>query len=214
VKNLYWLVQGDACKILPKLKDQSIDLIITDPPYTKEGICLYEPLAREGKRLLKNGRYLFAYCGAQFLPDVLELMTPHLDWFWLYEILHRGGNPRVWYKKLMIRSKPVLAFTNGKPYRTEWMCNVHESERKDKRYHKWGQHEGFVKKIIELLTDEGDTVLDPFLGGGTTMKVCQDLSRSCIGIEIDPKYCMIVKERCFGRQFLDHEVEYKFEVDE
>ena len=210
MKNFYWLIQGDAFKVLPELEDQSIDLIITDPPYNKEAVCLYGLIAREGKRLLRDGRYLFAYCGAEFLPDILELMTPYLDWFWLFEILHRGGNPRVWYRKLMIGSKPVLVFTKGKPHITKWMCNVHESERKDKRFHKWGQSEGFVKKIIELLTKEGDVILDPFLGGGTTMKACQDLGRSCIGAEINSEHCEIVKKRCFGRKFLDREVEYHF----
>lgn len=211
-RNFYWLIQGDARKVLPKLRDASIDLIITDPPYTKDGICLYEPLAREGKRLLKNGRYLFAYCGAQFLPKALQLMTPHLDWFWLFEIKHSQGKPRMWSKKIMVGSKPVLAFTKGKPYRLKWMCSLHSGEKMDKRYHKWGQHEGFIKKIVELLTNEGDVVLDPFLGGGTTMKVCQDLRRNCIGIEINPEHCEIVKKRCFSRTFLDREVEYKFEV--
>jgi len=72
--------------------------------------------------------------------------------------------------------------------------------------------ESLIGQLIKAFSFRGDVVLDPFLGSGTTMKVCQDLGRSCIGIEINPRYCQIVKERCFGRTFLDREVEYRFEV--
>jgi len=38
--------------------------------------------------------------------------------------------------------------------------------------------------------------------------VCQDLRRSCMGIELNEEYCKQVKRRCWGRQFLDRPVEY------
>ena len=54
-------------------------------------------------------------------------------------------------------------------------------------------------KLIEMLvlsaTREGDTVLDPFLGSGTTALVCQNLNRNFAGIEIEPKYIEIAKNR-------------------
>jgi len=50
--------------------------------------------------------------------------------------------------------------------------------------------------LIKTYTDEGDVVLDNCIGSGTTMVACQNLKRSCIGIEISQEYCDIVKERC------------------
>ncbi len=52
-----------------------------------------------------------------------------------------------------------------------------------------------IKKLIITSSNEGETVLDPFLGSGTTMKACLELKRNCIGIEIDPNYVDIVKKR-------------------
>ena len=57
----------------------------------------------------------------------------------------------------------------------------------------------FPQKLPELCikagTKEGDTVLDPFMGSGTTAYVAQRLSRKWIGIELNPEYVKIIKER-------------------
>lgn len=57
------------------------------------------------------------------------------------------------------------------------------------------------QKIIELFikywSNEGDIILDPFAGTGTTLKVAKELKRSCIGIEINPEYVEMCKKRIF-----------------
>lgn len=67
-----------------------------------------------------------------------------------------------------------------------------------------------IKRIVLTSTNKGDVVLDPFLGSGTTMKVCQDTGRSCIGIELNEGYIEKIKKRCWNRIFLDREVKYEF----
>ena len=52
-----------------------------------------------------------------------------------------------------------------------------------------------IERILKMSSDQGDTVLDPFLGSGTTMKVAKNLNRNSIGIEIDPKFENTVKKR-------------------
>lgn len=49
--------------------------------------------------------------------------------------------------------------------------------------------------LIELFTIEGQVVLDPFLGSGTTALAAIQTNRSCIGIEINPEYIEIAKKR-------------------
>lgn len=51
------------------------------------------------------------------------------------------------------------------------------------------------RRCIKLFTFVGDTVLDPFLGSGTTLIACAKTKRKGIGIEIDKKYCKLAKER-------------------
>jgi site-specific DNA-methyltransferase (adenine-specific) len=49
--------------------------------------------------------------------------------------------------------------------------------------------------FIKLFTKEGDVVLDPFAGSGTTLVVAQEMNRSSIGIEIIPEYCKLIEEQ-------------------
>jgi site-specific DNA-methyltransferase (adenine-specific) len=65
-------------------------------------------------------------------------------------------------------------------------------------------------RCIKLYSYIGDTVLDPFLGSGTTMKVSRLLNRNCIGFELNPKYVQMAKSRVnFGSTLEDVEFEYK-----
>jgi tRNA G10 N-methylase Trm11 len=94
----------DARQGMAKLRDNSVNMIFTDPPYISECIGLYEDLAREAKRVLKPGGYCFAYCGAQFLPQIMQYMGTYLDWFWLFEIKHNHGWPRMFNKKSWLKN--------------------------------------------------------------------------------------------------------------
>ncbi len=55
--------------------------------------------------------------------------------------------------------------------------------------------EGLIERMILGSSDEGCTVLDPFLGSGTTLRVCQQLNRNGIGIEINPDYVKMSQNR-------------------
>ncbi len=51
------------------------------------------------------------------------------------------------------------------------------------------------RRCIKLFSYVGDTILDPFLGSGTTLVACLQTGRRGIGIDVDPKYCEIAKQR-------------------
>ncbi len=61
-------------------------------------------------------------------------------------------------------------------------------------WHPTQRHEGLVERCIKLSTQEGDHVLDPFGGTGTTLRVCEAINRRCSLIEIDPFYCTKIRE--------------------
>lgn len=49
--------------------------------------------------------------------------------------------------------------------------------------------------LIKLVTKEGQVILDPFLGTGTTMIAANNVNRICVGIEKEKEYCKIAKRR-------------------
>ena len=56
--------------------------------------------------------------------------------------------------------------------------------------------------FIKLFTDEGDFVLDPFAGSGTTLEVAKNLRRNAIGVEILSEYCELAREKIEDRQLV------------
>lgn len=56
-------------------------------------------------------------------------------------------------------------------------------------WHPTQLHEDLVERALRLVTQEGDTVLDPFGGTGTTLRVCNKINRDCTLIELDDLYC-------------------------
>lgn len=72
--------------------------------------------------------------------------------------------------------------------------HVHYSNP-ERENHPTQKPEGLIERIILASSDENDMVLDPFLGSGTTARVCQQLNRNCIGIELNPAFVEMAKDR-------------------
>jgi len=52
-----------------------------------------------------------------------------------------------------------------------------------------------MERMVLASSDKGDLVVDPFSGSGTTLRVCQQLDRKAIGIEINPDYVTMAQNR-------------------
>ncbi|MBR2207312.1 MAG: site-specific DNA-methyltransferase [Synergistaceae bacterium] len=66
---------------------------------------------------------------------------------------------------------------------------------KNRKKHPTQKPEALFERIILASSNEGDTVLDPFVGSGTTLRVCQQTKRNAIGIDINPDYIEMARER-------------------
>ena len=190
------LIQGDCLEILPTLKTGSVDVVVTDPPYRKEYLPVFGTMAEQSKRLLIIGGSLVTLCGHYQVPDVLDLMRPFLRFWWIGGMRHTTLKrfPGKW---VYITWKPALWFVNQRRKKGDTECPIDLllGGGKDKRFHEWGQNVYWFAHWIERLSQPGDTILDPFMGGGTTGVACVKTGRNFIGIEIDPDHFAIAEKR-------------------
>ena len=71
--------------------------------------------------------------------------------------------------------------------------HVHYSNP-NRQVHPTQKPEGLIERMVLASSKEGDLVLDPFSGSGTTLRVCQQLNRKCIGLELNAEYVKMTKK--------------------
>ena len=176
---------------------ESVDWIITDPPYKKEFLPVYLKLADFAERVLKPGGSLLAMIGHSYLPEILSALNNTLTYHWTLAYLTPGGKAvQCWDRKVITFWKPLLWFVKG-AYTGDWIGDVCRSDvnDNDKDHHQWGQSESGMTDIIKRLTLPGQLICDPFCGGGTTGVVAVKMNRRFIGIDIDAESIQTTKNR-------------------
>lgn len=178
------VICGDCLEVMKDFPDKSIDLVLTDPPY---------PDYHKEKYQYKKG-----------LLDKLKRFKCKQLIFWSakekfplnYTAIH------IWNKKCGVGSmyERIFERNGGKDYRvySYYLINSEVAANYTGDIF-WGHSSQKPIKLIEKLilenSKEGDLILDPFLGSGTTAVACKQLKRNYIGIEISPEYCKIAEER-------------------
>ena len=175
------------------------DVIITDPPYPEEYIGLYQALAVLADFALRPGGSCVTMAGQSFLPEVIDAMSigNEISYNWTGAYLTPGGQAvQIFPRKVNCFWKPLLWYVKGE-YQGPWVGDVCRSavNNNDKRFHHWGQSESGMVEVIEKYSQPGDTILDPFLGGGTTAVVALALGRKVIGLDIDQSAIDTAKAR-------------------
>lgn len=248
------LVCADVIDGLKTLEDESIDLIVTSPPYgvgmeyekdisQKEYSKLVMNSCEEFKRVLKqDGRIC---CNVPFSMNY-ENSTSFVMHKWMTAILEAGLNVRdiiVWNQS---NSGNQTSWGSWKSCSSPWIrhqceCIVvgfkNQWKKIDKgesdmtsdeflkyvvdmwtmpcarsKWHPAVFPEELPHRCIKLFSYVGDTVLDPFCGTATVLKVARNLSRNAIGIERKTKYCNKIRNsNAFNQRTLDNTVDYVYE---
>lgn len=131
--------------------------------------------------------------------------TEHLIW------ASKNGKKERWKFNYEWTKKNIHDSINpkGKQTRNLWSIPLTPKKEKWAGVHKTQKPIELLRRIILSCTDEGDTVLDPFVGSGTTSVVAKMYNRNSIGIEKDKKNLPIIKKRMNQKKLEDEsEVEY------
>ena len=176
---------GDFRDLSRKINDESIDIIITDPPYPYEFINLWSDLAEIASRILKPSGFLIAYTGKLHLPEVINRMAEYLEYYWLMSY-KMTQFPTVHPRRVNVTSRPILVYQKS-PIKAqdEYFFDGLDSKKPEKDDHDWQQSNDPFEYIIKKFTKPNDLIYEPFLGSGTTAVCAKKLKRRCIGHEID-----------------------------
>lgn len=182
---------GDFREVLADLSD--VDAIITDPPYPAEFLPLLGDLAAWADKVLTPDGVLAVLMGQTHLPEVYRLLGSGRPYRWTACYLTPGGGYASMARRLQSNWKPLLIYGGGPRF-----ADVIRSEGSDaaaKSMHHWGQDYGAFHTIVERLTSRGQTVVDPFMGSGTTLLAAYALGRHAIGCDIDAAHVATARER-------------------
>jgi DNA modification methylase len=177
----------------------SVDAVITDPPYGKK------PVGHFGQ---KNA---IRFDAKDFVWDT----KPDRNTF--QEMFRVSGNQIIWGANYFLEYLPStnciliwdkkngnnpyadveIAWTNftsgARIFRQFWLgSHIHRIERIE---HPTQKSKALMEWCVLNYTNEGDTILDPFMGSGTTGVACAKLGRNFIGYEINPDYFKIAEKR-------------------
>lgn len=219
------LKQGDCLELMRDIPDNSIDLVVTDCPYKiVKGGCTNKAVKLKGAknenlkngsvfseniikfedwlpiiyRVLKTGTHCYIMINDRNLKDLI--VEAEKSGFKLLNILvwkKTTHTPNRYYLKncefiVFLRKGKAKNINNMGTFSIIEVPNV-----KDKK-HPSEKPVELMKILISNSSNEGDIVLDPFMGSGTTGVACQQLNRNFIGIEIDKNYFNIAKKRIEG----------------
>jgi site-specific DNA-methyltransferase (adenine-specific) len=202
------IYHGDCREILPQLP--MVDLVLTDPPYEvhagKGGGCF-----GDRDHLIKTGGFTNNGVDFSFLDSVA-------NWFCfcsrlqLRELLGRAENCERFNLLIWCKPNPVPTCNNKYLPDVEFIVHGFSSGRlfgnmevkSNFMVYPCGNKESahpnekpllLLHKLVHLGTKEGETILDPFAGSGTTGRAAKNLGRKCILIEREERYCKIAAKR-------------------
>ena len=186
----------DCIKGLKKIPSESIDAIITDPPYGinkskiigDEDFWTISRMLPEAYRVLKKDSFFICFCSIAKIPELLKLSPFNYRWMCIMFTNNTMARGSMGFSAFV----PALIFMKGNAKikkQIRDVCEISTSSKQVKAfYHPYQKHEKFLKDLILTSTKEGDIILDPFIGGGSVAVECIKLKRNYIGFEIDTKY--------------------------
>lgn len=199
------LILGDCLEVMPLLG--KVDAVVTDPPYGIGFPYNSHKDTAENLDVLIAGIVPAARSAAKrviITPGNTNVFKyPPADWIgaWTWDTTTARG---FWgwsqWQPILLYGEDVWPGTNSKggPLKSD---RIHFSGGEGKISHAEGMGHtcpkplSFMERMVRRFSLEGETILDPFMGSGTTLVACQRLGRGGIGIELDPDYFEIACKR-------------------
>jgi len=170
---------------------KEVDVVITDPPFPN-GRDLFNDTVLDGYFILYYCSKITKKYIVFFWSQINIPKAPH-GWYEIARnIWHKpNGQSATWYENVIVWAKEDRTTTNK-----VWRIPIINYQSLPE----WEEHPTqkpikLMRKIVQQYSKEGELVLDPFSGSGSTLVACKQLNRQYMGFEIEKKYYEITKKR-------------------
>ena len=190
---------GDCLEVMKSMPDKSVDAIITDPPYGNN--LKYSSYLDTRENLEKIVPIFMDEClriaqRVVVTPGVANIyLYPKYTWILSWVNMAGVGSSSwgfsCWQPILVYGKDPFLQNRKGRRPDTYQQ----KGNEVAKVNHPCPKPTNVMRWIVERTTMVNETILDPFMGSGTTGVACVQTGRNFIGIEIDPEYFAIAERR-------------------
>jgi len=171
------------------------------------------PVLKELRRVLKPNGQIYVFCATRQIPIYMKFFEENCYFRNLLVWSKTNPAPRLSKTNFLFANEYIVYAINDKVKMPEVTFNfskqnemknifitssLQSKERlkvNNKAVHPTQKPLSILKKLIEVSSNEGDVVLDPFMGVGSTAVACKELGRKWIGCELDEKYCQEAKKR-------------------
>lgn len=177
-----------------------------------------KPVLKELKRVLKPNGQIYVFCSTKQIPEYMEIFEK--DWFFRNLLVWSKTNPapRLSKTNFVFANEYILYAINekGKPsystfnfsrqpemkniFITSALQGKERLKENGKAIHPTQKPLSILKRLIEISSNKGDIVLDPFMGVGSTAVASKDLGRMFMGCELDEKYALNSLKRLNARK--------------
>jgi len=196
------IICGDCLEVMKQIPNKSIDLVLTDPPYglPNEDFLQVKMALREMKRISKMQIVILDWRNPLTIKDgkYAELVW---EYGWISGGRTKSNHFYPTHNTIHFLGENNFEFEtkNGSIIKRQ---SGFSSPRQCSYAKKSGHpHEKPIKLMKYLIEHtKANTILDPFMGSGTTAVACKQLKRNFIGIEISPEYCKIAEKRINSTQ--------------
>jgi len=211
------LMKGDCLERMKEIESGSVDMVLTDPPYGMDFQSNRRVVTKKFKKIENDTN---TYWLPAFLSECYRVMADDTSLYCFcswhkidlfkqeIERLFKIKNVIVWVKNnhgsgdLKAAYAPkhefvIYAHKGRSLFRSKRVADVMEYPKihSSKLVHPTEKNVDMLELFIANNSDTGQTILDPFMGSGTTGVAAKNLNRKFIGIEMDSEYFKIAKER-------------------
>ena len=230
------LFNEDCINAIKKIKDDSIDLVVTDPPYNLGNFMKnrdtnlskmrenffgsagwddmkfdewkknMDDFFRESARIIKKGGTMIVFMAIIKVETVIQLAEKYGFYYKTTGIWHKTNpmprnmnlhfvNSTEAWVYFIYKKRTGTFNNNGALFHDFIETSVTPNGERRFGKHPTQKPENLITHFIELLSNPGEWILDPFMGSGTTGVVAKKTDRNFIGVEINKDYYEMAKSR-------------------